>query len=384
MGLTDRERILKIYQNEPIDQVVFQPRIMYWMTRNHVNVPLARHDPKWTRFDPTIPEEFFGMDPVEIHDALHTSIRYPAETLGLHVFSTRLNSGSEIKSRVTSGEHGEAIVTTETPVGTVREASKVSAAGSSYPIEHMVKTPEDIEVVEYILDHTIFEFNQPGFDLAEEVLEGRGITQSFYNRSPYMRCILNYIGFENTVLMLRRHKNAVEDFMKFMAEWDDAMYDVIVDSPVKLLNFGENIDANLVPPKYFNAYCIPYYNRRIKQLHDAGKFTFIHMDGSMKDLLPFIQEMDFDGIEAATPEPQGDVTVDEIKEALGDKVLVDGIPATLFLPHYSESMLEDTVTRLIDLFGSRLILGVSDELAPNCQIGRFALVSKIVEEKQLQ
>jgi hypothetical protein len=35
-----------------------------------------------------------------------------------------------------------------------------------------------------------------------------------------------------------------------------------------------------------------------------------------------------DGIEAITPEPQGDVTLEEMKEGLGDDlVLLDGIPA---------------------------------------------------------
>ncbi len=40
---------------------------------------------------------------------------------------------------------------------------------------------------------------------------------------------------------------------------------------------------------------------------------------------------DLDGIEAITPQPQGDVTLEEIKEALSDDMfLLDGIPAILF------------------------------------------------------
>nr|MDO8110093.1 uroporphyrinogen decarboxylase family protein [Candidatus Sigynarchaeota archaeon] len=374
MVATFRERILKIYRHEKIDQVVWQPRIMFWIHGNHVSIPKSRHDPSWQLYDPTIPENLFGMDPLEIHEALHTSIRYSAETLGVNIFSTHPKKDAKIKTRILAGKNGEAVVVTDTPVGSVRQASK-----GGYPVEHAVKTPEDMEVIKYELSQSVFEFNEPGFNLAEEVLGDIGIAQSYYNRSPYMRCILNYIGFENTVILLKRHRKATEDFMKFFAEWDDKMYDVIVNSPVKILNFGENIDANLAPPRNFKEYCIPYYNRRIKQLHDAGKFCHVHMDGSLKDLLPLIKETDFDGVEAATPEPQGDVTVDEIKAGLGDKVLLDGIPATLFMKEFPESRLEETVTRLIELFGHRLILGVSDELPPNGQIGRFATVSKVIE-----
>jgi hypothetical protein len=41
--------------------------------------------------------------------------------------------------------------------------------------------------------------------------------------------------------------------------------------------------------------------------------------------------MPFDGIEALTPSPQGDATLEEIKEHIGDKILLDGIPAIYFM-----------------------------------------------------
>ncbi|NMC05148.1 MAG: hypothetical protein GYA24_08055 [Candidatus Lokiarchaeota archaeon] len=373
--LNPRERILKIYKGERVEQVVWQPRIRFWYTGNHVNARLDNHDKSWIRYDPTIPPTFFGMDMLEVHDALDASIRYCAETLGIGLFQVSLKNGSPIKTRGHVEPDGTQVTTFDTPIGSLTEKHK-----GGYTVEKMVKHVEDLEVMKYIISEQEFSFNIHGFNLAEEVLEGRGIAQAYYKRSPYMSCVLNYLGFETTVLFLRRHKQRIEEFMRFLAEWDDAMYDTIVGSPVVILNFGENIDANLTPPRYYREYCIPYYNRRIKQLHDAGKFCHIHMDGSLKDLLPLIKETHFDGIEAATPEPQGDVTVDEIKEGLGDKVLLDGIPATLFMKEFPESRLEDTTRHLIELFGSRLILGVSDELPPNGQIARFKTVSKVVEQ----
>lgn len=371
--------MLATYAREPVDQVVFQPRIRFWYTGNHVNVPAAKHDPSWKRFDKTIPPTFFGMDLLEVHDALKASIRYCAETLGINLFNTSFKKGTDVKIHTSRDADGSSVTTHETPVGSVTERHKLTSVGGSYPIEHPVKNIEDLEVIEYIEAETEFSFNAPGFELADEVLEGRGVPQAYYRRSPFMRCVLNYLGFENTVLFLQRHKQAMLDFMAFLGEQDDAIYETIVRCPVKILDFGENIDANLVPPRYFSDYCIPYYNRRIKQLHDAGKYCHIHMDGSLKDLLPLIKDTDFDGIEAATPEPQGDVTVDELKEALGDKILQDGIPATLFMEQFSATRLEATVKRLVELFAPNLIIGVSDELPPNGQIGRFGIITRILD-----
>jgi hypothetical protein len=315
------------------------------------------------------------MDLLEVHDALGASIRYCAESLSVGLFAVSMKPGTKVKTRGYAESDGTQVTVFDTPVGSVTEKHK-----GGYPVEHPVKHVEDLEVMKYIISEQEFSFNPYGFDLAEEVLEGRGIAQGYYKRSPFMSCVLQYLGFQTMVIFLKRYKQKTEEFMRFIGEWEDKMYDILVASPVKILNFGENIDANLAPPRYFRDYCIPYYNRRLKQLHDAGKYCHIHMDGSLKDLLPLVKDTHFDGVEAATPEPQGDVTVEEIKEGLGDKVLLDGIPATLFMKEFPESRLEDTTRRLIEQFGSRLILGVSDELPPNGQIGRFKTVSKVVEQ----
>jgi len=104
------------------------------------------------------------------------------------------------------------------------------------------------------------------------------------------------------------------------------------------------------------------------------------MDGSLKPLLPFLRQVPWDGIEAATPVPQGDVTLEELKEAMGDLVLLDGIPALYFLPHYPEEALVECVKRIVELFYPRLILGISDELPPDGDIERVKLVGQLVEE----
>jgi len=378
MVLPYRERNLKIFQREPIEKVLFQPRFMYWFNRNRVFIPKERHD--GVLHDNTIPDEFFGLDSLEMHQALNVSIRYCAESLGMGLFYQQTKKDSGVKTKISSSPEGESITTLETPVGTVRQKSK-----GGYTTEHYVKTPEDMEPIKYMLDNTTFHFNPTTFEIAEDIYKetGIGIAQGYYSRSPFMKLILNYVGFENTVILLARHKKATEELLKFMSDWDDRMYDVLVDCPVKLLNFGENIDGNLISPRYFKKYLVPYWNERVKQLRDAGKFSYAHFDGSLRDLIPLIKLTDFDGIEAATPLPQGDVTVAQIKEGLGDKILLDGIPATLCMPHFPESRLEETVNELLELFAPNLILGISDELPPNANISRFKLISKIVDEYKL-
>jgi hypothetical protein len=105
-----------------------------------------------------------------------------------------------------------------------------------------------------------------------------------------------------------------------------------------------------------------------------------NIDGAMQRLLADIRRSPFDGIEACTPLPQGDVTIADIQQALGDKVLLDGIPAVYFLPTFDFADIRACVAELVERFYPRLILGISDELPPDADIERVRQVGEMVLE----
>ena len=127
-------------------------------------------------------------------------------------------------------------------------------------------------------------------------------------------------------------------------------------------SYGENIHDQLLSPKYFERYLIPFYEKRSNQLRKVGIFTHIHIDGYFRSLLPYLKHLPFDGYEALTPKPQGDIELDELKEHIGDKVLIDGIPAVMFIPPFTRDELMAMVERIVKLFHPRLILEASDEV----------------------
>lgn len=115
-------------------------------------------------------------------------------------------------------------------------------------------------------------------------------------------------------------------------------------------------------PKYFEKYFLPFYDKRVAQLRKAGIFSHVHIDGYCHTLLKYLRHLPFDGLEALTPLPQGDVTLEEIKENIGDKILLDGIPAVYFMSTYSREELMTCVERIVEYFHPNLVLGVSDEV----------------------
>lgn len=116
--------------------------------------------------------------------------------------------------------------------------------------------------------------------------------------------------------------------------------------------------------------------------HDvAGKFVSSHWDGDCGPILPYAKETGLDAIEAITPKPQGDVTLEQIKGGLGDDLfLLDGLPAVYFDETFSGETLVECTKKLIDLFAPKLILGISDELSSTGDIERVRVVGQIVDD----
>lgn len=385
-SLDFRQRILQTFRREPVSKIVWQPELYYWYYGNRLlnRLPEGYSDP--SAFDAfyqgihpyngNVPERYQRMSMLEVYDDLRASPRYAHEVLGISVIDEVIDPQTVIVHHHRAGAKETTIF--QTSMGNLQERTR-----HGYHEEYPVKNTQDMQVMQFILEHTQFKFDAYKFQVADRAFGERGVVQAFFPRTPLQRLIVNYMGFENTIYALNDFPNETKDLMKAIEAWDDSMYAVLENSPLEVLNFGENIDASVDSPRLFSEYLLPYYNKRVDQLHRHGKFCHIHMDGALKPLLPLIKDTHFDAIEAVTPVPQGDVTLEEAKEALGDKILIDGIPAIAFLPDFPMDDLLAYATRVLELFTPNLILGVSDELPPPADIERIREITTIVDQYNL-
>ncbi len=371
--LTNRERLLNTFAKKKVDNLLFSPRLYYWYLNNKLYFRPSKQKKRFTR---KIPPQFLGRSQLQVYDYLKASPRYSLETLYIPLFFTRIKLKKGFYISFKNGPRPQDTTTYyKTPLGIIRQ---VTTGG--HRTEYFIKKPRDIKIMKYVLKNKKFVFPRALFKFADKKLGDRGLPCQYLPHSPYMKLIIDFMGFSNTIISLRRNKSEMEDFMDFLGRWDDQVYEKIAKSPLKIVNFGENIDANLSPPPDFEKYLIPYYEKRVKQLHDAGKYCHIHMDGSLKDLLPYLADLPFDGLEALTPQPQGDVSLEQLRESIGKKILLDGIPSVIFLPQYSLQYVKDFTRKLLEMFSPNLIVGVSDEFPPNGQMAKLEMVGKMVKE----
>lgn len=346
--MTRRETNLRIFQRKPVPGPFFQPRIESWYA--------------WHKEFDSLPPRYRDRSLIEFLDDFDFSVRYIHYYTGMPDPVERRWS-SEVRSRLENVAEDRSVLVIETPLGELRETHRRTIDRTWRTVGFAARDEEDLRRLIWLLERTTFHFNRDKFRQGDEFIGDRGEPSFWVPKSPYQSMAQIWMGYEDFILALAECPDLVEEAMAAVDRSYDSLYEAIsACDAVHIVNFGENIHGQLLSPRYVERYLLPFYEKRSGQLHSAGKFTHMHLDGYVRPLLEYLKPMAFDGLEALTPYPQGDVSLEEIRDHLGDKILLDGIPAALFLPHHRREELEECAKRIIEYFHPRLVLGISDEL----------------------
>jgi len=321
--MTKREMNIRVFEKREIPQVLFQPRIEPWYF--------------WHKQFGRLPGEYKDMNLLELYDELNLSMRYVHYYTGMPD-PIEVEYTEKVKIRE-ENKGDEKIKIIDTPYGELVQRSKQTVDKTWRVIGFPVKDKNDLVKLKWLYQNLTYRFNREKFERGSQFIGERGEPQFWLPKSPYQALCQQWMKLENFIYTLTDFPEKIEEVMRIIDDSYDVLYEEIISSgKVKIVNFGENIHAQLLSPGYFEKYLIPFYEKRVDQLRKAGIYTHIHIDGFFKPLLKYLRYLPFDGLEALTPLPQGDTSIEEIKENIGDKVLLDGIPAVLFLPHYSQEM----------------------------------------------
>ncbi|MHC4562365.1 MAG: uroporphyrinogen decarboxylase family protein [Planctomycetota bacterium] len=201
--------------------------------------------------------------------------------------------------------------TIETPVGNMTAIIHSSEDNfSQRQRKWFVTTEDDLRIATWRAERTTWIFNQKLYDELVATYGDLGAPQMYMPRTNVQGLYIDYAGVEGGIMLMYDSPDLVAGFFAALDDSHDRLCDVLKDSPVQLVNFGDNVHADTCSPKLFEKYVLPAYQRRCEKLHQAGKFVFAHWDGNCKALLPYVHDTGMDGVEAITPIPQGDVTLD--------------------------------------------------------------------------
>ena len=146
-----------------------------------------------------------------------------------------------------------------------------------------------------------------------------------------------------------------------MAKRHAELYEMIADAPVEIIRLGANVSADVVGNERYREYLMPEYAELRRALRGTDKRVFVHMDGRLASLTDAIAEAEFDIVEALTPPPMGDLSVETAREAWPDKALWINFPGSVLLE--SAEVVEAHTRELVRQAGNKrgFIIGVTED-----------------------
>lgn len=358
--MNNRERMMAVFNRQKADKLVWQPRLHYWYEVNK-----ARG---------TLPKIYERKDILEIYDDLCASPR------AYHYFNDTIEcvEGEGVQLEISQDED-HVFTKYKTPKGNLTQTERKTLFGTNrMRVEYFLKNVDDFEILKFILKHQSYEFDKNLYTERDTIIGNRSEPMFTIQWGSIQKLTILYMGLERSILAVWKYQDKVKELLEVFDENDDGRFNLLNSTPFKIFMFGDNIDENLCPPKLFKDYMLPYYQKRTTELHEHGKFCTSHWDGKIKHVLPFAKETGLDGLECVPPLPQGNVTLEELKEGLGNMILFDGIPATHFLSFVNEDELEVFVRRMIALFSPNIVLGISDMLPPEGDIEKVRKIGEVI------
>jgi uroporphyrinogen-III decarboxylase len=273
----------------------------------------------------------------------------------------------------------------KTVYGSVRECWEyIPASFSEGPVEHFLKTEADLPILKHIYENTRFEADYDFATKRKKQVGDQGVVLCYLPKSPFMHLLALEAGVMAVTMMALMHEEEFQDLLDVMKKAFDQAARIALDSPAEVLMIPENLSSEMVGPAFFEKYMRGYQEEWVSKIREAGKYSFIHIDGTLRGLLKEEASVGFSVLEALTPHPVGDLKTEELIDYMGESksIIWGGIPGVYFTPNTSEEEFERHVKHVIKIMVKepRYVLGVADQVPPDGMESRVRRVAGLVNE----
>lgn len=384
-SISSREQVFDILRGKRPQRMPFVPDISDWYAarRTPKGEPLRHGSGKFIADDDPIHKNPGDMPKIYRDFTYLDFYRHFGWGLHVHIHDWyRIHYTGGVVQKIIE-EGGIRTIVYSTPKGEIDRNYILASDGTWCPRIHLVKRPEDLEILRYIVENTEFEQNYSKVQEKRDVYENMGQGDIVLGRSPFGKLVQEYMGFEKVIYALADAPETIESFMRLQTKKDLELVRLAADVPEDIAIISDHADENLIAPVYWRRYCIPFYREAVLILHRAGKFVSTHLDGNFKGFFPYLAESTFDLLDGCTPAPMFNYEVEELANALPPNMYAFcGVPATFFSQEAVQiKEIIEFAARIRNSLKGRGILNVGDILSPSGDIekvialGEWALSS---------
>jgi len=206
--------------------------------------------------------------------------------------------------------------------------------GIPHPVKRAVTSYEEMTLFHHLLDNLDRirpELDPETFAAIDSDIADDGMATASVSNSPLMYLIEMAWGLENTYFFLQDYHTEVEEILDKLHASLKRIVEATAKSSAKVIIQYENTSSTLLSPAIFRKYCLPYLNEYADILQKAGKIYLVHMCGLLQVFVKDFVDARFNGIADITPEPTGNLSLDEAAQRLPGKIVLGGIDPLTFI-----------------------------------------------------
>ncbi len=358
--MTERERVLTLLSGRQPDRVPWFGDLSYWTN--------------YLRASGNLPSRY-GDEDYALHRDLGVGFYlqgyFPFRVIRKNCTEEEVRRGDTVYQKIT------------TPVGVLTGSSVYLPDSYTWAVsEHLVKDAGDLKVVRHIYENIDY---LPDYEEAENryaKIGDNGVVLCYLPKSPFMEMAALLSSIVPVSYMIADEPEEFAETLAVIEAAHDKAARIALDSPAECLMIPENLSSEVVGKAFFHEYMESYERKWNAEIKAAGKFSFVHMDGTLKGLLSEVAGTGFRVTEALTPKPCGDLAFEEIIPAVPkDTVIWGGLPGMLFNDFTSDADFDRYVRNLLEIMTTepRFVLGVADQVPPGVRMERVARVRKLVD-----
>lgn len=251
---------------------------------------------------------------------------------------------------------------------------------TSWRVEMMFKSPEDYDVVEFVMTDRQYSPNYESFLKAQEQSSGKAFFKTTAPGSPLHTIMYNIMGLETFSIEWSERRDRVIALHDAMAENQREIYSIIAKSPAKVVQCGGNYCPEVLGKKRFVDYVLPHWEEITSILHEGDKMVGCHLDANNKLWAKEVGDSELDWIEAFTPSPDTDMSVAEARKMWPGKVLFINFPSSIHLEE--SSVVEETTKQILSEAapGDRFIVGITENVPENRWRESFYTILKTINK----
>jgi len=361
--MTKRERLLALLKGQKPDILPWYGDLAYWFT--------------YLNRTGRMPEKYHTEDGIY---RLQADLGVGFHLQGFYPFTTHYE-GVDVKTDITND-----ITTTvySTPAGTLTERWRyIPETFSKAPAEHLVKDIDDLAALRYLYEHTYYLPDNTKIAKHREYVGDNGITVCYSPRTPFMELVVLKAGINALTFCIADDPEEFEATLDVIGKNFNKAFDITIATDCDCIMVPENLSSEMVGKEYYRRYMESYHQDWSQKIKDKGKYSMVHMDGTLKGLLNEVSHSGFDILEALTPAPVGDIPLEDFASYAPDNVILwGGLPGAFFSDDVSDGDFDKFTIEAIKYMSKnpRFVLGVADQVPPHTSFERIQRVNKLVEE----